>query len=174
MKNVFINTATVVSRTAIQAGVDVDDAFNLSDYYIRQCELTNNISEISNLQYAMVVDYIKVVNATREQTLSLTSRRVRHFVRDNLTLPITTQEVADHLHVSRPYLSELFKKENGVTLSNYIITEKINEACRMLEYTDKSILEISTALGFSSQSHFTKVFKKIKGTTPKGIRKEPK
>ena len=99
---------------------------------------------------------------------------MRNFVRDNLTSALTTQEVADHLRLSRPYLSALFKKENGMTLSDYIATEKINEACRMLEYTDKSILEISTALGFSSQSHFTKVFKKINGTTPKNIRKEPR
>ena len=76
--------------------------------------------------------------------------------------------------LSRPYLSALFKKENGITLSDYIASEKVKEACHMLEYTDKSILEISTALGFSSQSHFTKVFKKIKGVTPKSIRNEPR
>lgn len=174
MKNIFINTATIVSRTAIQAGVDVDDALNLSDHYIRQCELTNEMSSIGNLQYAMVVDYIKKVNAVAENTMSLTSRKARNFVRDNLTSPLTTQDVANALAISRPYLSALFKNENGITLSEYIAKEKINEASRMLEYTNKSILEISTALGFSSQSHFTKVFKKYKGTTPKSIRKEPK
>ena len=174
MKNIFINTATVVSRTAIQAGVDVDDALDLSDYYIRQCELTSDISSISNLQYTMIVDYIKKINDTRERTLSLTSRKARNFIRNNLTSALTTGEVADHLRLSRPYLSALFKKENGITLSDYIASEKVKEACHMLEYTDKSILEISTALGFSSQSHFTKVFKKIKGVTPKSIRKEPR
>ena len=174
MKNVFINTATLVSRTAIQAGMDVDDALNLSDYYIRQCELSSDVSAIGNLQYTMIIDYIKKINEANERILSLTSRKARNFVRDNLTFPITTQDVAEHLSVSRPYLSALFKKENGVALSDYIVTEKINEASRMLEYTNKSILEISTCLGFSSQSHFTKVFKKYKGCTPKQLRKGPR
>ena len=81
--------------------------------------------------------------------------------------------IADYLYLSRPYLSATFKQQAGISLAEYIAKEKIEEAHRLLLYTKKTVLEISEGLGFSSQSHFTNIFKKYMGCTPKSIRKEP-
>ena len=53
-----------------------------------------------------------------------------------------------------------------MTLSEYILKFKINESKNLLKYTNKPIPVISTYLGFSSQSHFNKVFKKYLNVTP--------
>ena len=121
----------------------------------------------------MIVDYINRVKEAKEQTSPKILRDVALYVRKNLSSPITTQEIAGYMYLSRPYLSATFKQQAGITLAEYIAREKIEEALRLLLYTKKTVLEISEGLGFSSQSHFTKVFKKFKGTTPKSIRKEP-
>ena len=64
----------------------------------------------------------------------------------------------------------LTKSEAGMTLSDFIIFEKAEEAKRMLRYTEKPISDISSDLGFSSQSHLIRVFRKLEGITPKEYR----
>ena len=80
--------------------------------------------------------------------------------------------LADELHVSPKYLSPLFARETGQTLTSYITELRIDEAKRLLETTDMSLLEISEMLSFCSQSYFCTVFKGITGVTPNVYRLE--
>ena len=63
-----------------------------------------------------------------------------------------------------------FKKQTGMNLSDFIKLKKIQEAEELLYETDKSLVAISDHLGFSSQSHFCRVFKELKGVTPSEYR----
>ncbi|RHS82212.1 AraC family transcriptional regulator [Firmicutes bacterium AM43-11BH] len=80
--------------------------------------------------------------------------------------------MAKELYISRPYLSAKFKKDTGTTLTDFILHEKTEEAKRLLRYTDKTATMIGAYLGFSSQSHFSRVFKKHIGLTPAEYRKK--
>lgn len=166
-KNTFISTVTLASRAAIQGGMDQNDALSLSDSYIQKCELLNSPEAIANLQYHMVTTFTEKVNQLRigNHTSKLVTD-VANYIQQHLSSPITTQEIADALFLSRPYLSKKFKEETGQTLTDFILKHKIDEAKRLLKYTNIPLLSIAIYLGFSSQSHFTKVFKKITGKTP--------
>ncbi len=72
--------------------------------------------------------------------------------------------------MSRSRLSTRFKDETGKNLSDFIAEKRIEEAKRLLEFTDKPIVAISAYLGFSSQSHFSKVFRKLSKMTPASYR----
>jgi AraC-like DNA-binding protein len=80
-------------------------------------------------------------------------------------------ELADILHVSLEYLSALFKRTEQITISEYIMNEKVKLAQNLLVYSEYSLVDISMYLGFSSQSHFGRVFKKYTGLTPNDYRK---
>jgi AraC-like DNA-binding protein len=67
-------------------------------------------------------------------------------------------------------LSFLFKKEVGITVSEYIQQTKIDEVKKLLAYSKTPISEICSLLNFNDQSYFTKVFKKVVGITPKQYR----
>ena len=60
----------------------------------------------------------------------------------------------------------------GETLTDFILKEKTEEAKRLLRYTDKTATMIGSYLGFSSQSHFSRVFWKYTGQTPAEYRKK--
>ena len=167
MKNLFIVSVTLASRAAIRGGMDADDALMLSDRYIQRCELTNTAEEITNLQFHMISDYTARVESLHigsdpSQLVTAVSNYIRH----HLSEPITTEQIAASLYISRTHLSARFHKETGTTLSNYILKEKTEEAKRLLRYTDKSLAAISAYLGFSSQSHFSRTFRKYAGITP--------
>ncbi|MDE7094409.1 MAG: AraC family transcriptional regulator, partial [Oscillospiraceae bacterium] len=63
-------------------------------------------------------------------------------------------------------------EETGLSLTDFILKEKTEEAKRLLCYSGKSLLNIGNYLGFSSQSHFCRVFKEITGITPKEYQKK--
>lgn len=172
MKNTFIVTATLVSRAAIRGGMDVEDALSLSDAYIRECELLGGIDKITNLQYRMVTDYTERIDKLRMgKTPSKLVLDVTNYVLHHLSDQITTEKIAKALFISRSRLSVKFKTETGENLIDFILREKTEEAKRLLRYTDKPAVAISNFLAFSSQSHFSRVFRKYAGLLPNEYRK---
>lgn len=167
LKNTFIVTATLASRAAIKGGMDAEDALSLSDEYIRKCELMSEVRAIVNLQYHMVLDYTRRVERVRiGKTPSKLLMQVTNYVQHNLSKPMDVDALAKALFISRTHLAAKFKEETGITLTDFILGEKIQEAKRLLCYSNKSLALIADYLGFSSQSHFTKTFKKYSGQTP--------
>lgn len=170
-RNLFIVTATLVSRAAIRGGMREDDAFSLSDAYIQRAELLRSHSGIMNLQYNMILEFTEQVEKLhRGKHESKLTLDVANYVRRHLSEPISVERMADEFFLSRPHLSTKFKQETGVTLTDFILNEKTEEAKRLLRYSDKTAAAISAYLGFSSQGHFAKVFKKYAGITPNEYR----
>ena len=171
LKNTFIVTATLASRAAIKGGMSAEDALSLSDEYIRKCELLSSGEQIINLQYHMVLEYTRRVERIRlGKTPSKLLMKVTNYVQHNLSKPIDVEALADSMFISRTHLAAKFKQETGMTLTDFILIEKIEEAKRLLRYSDKSLSLIADYLGFSSQSHFTRAFKKYSGKTPREYR----
>lgn len=135
--------------------------------YIQHCELLTTLENITNLQYRMISDYTERVQ--RLQRGSCTSKLmidVVNYIRHHISEPITVEKMAEALFMSRPYLSRKFKEETGESLTDFILYEKTEEAKRLLRYSDKPITAISSYLGFSSPSHFSRVFKARVCITP--------
>lgn len=167
IKNTFIVSVTLASRAAIRGGMDVEDAFSLSDAYIQKCELLNRPDQIMNLQYHMILEYTQRVERIRlGKRPGKLAIDVANYIQHHLSEPITAGDIAKELFLSRPYLSRKFIEETGESLTDFILKEKTEEAKRLLRYSDKSLTAISSYLGFSSQSHFSRVFKKYTGSTP--------
>ena len=167
IKNTFIVSAALTSRAAIRGGMTIEYAMQLSDAYIQKCEILNSPDRIINLHYHMVLDFTEQVNAIRGgiHTSKLTIN-VSNYILHHLSESITTDAIAKELFMSRSHLSHIFKSETGVALSDFIMQKKIEEAKKLLRYSTKSLSSISTYLGFSSQSHFSRVFKKYIGENP--------
>ena len=173
LKNTFIVAATLASRAAIRGGMREDDAFTLSDGYIQRVELLNDHSRIVNLQYNMILEFTEQVEKLKRGAhLSKLTADVASYIRRHLSEPISTERMAEELYMSRPYLSARFKKETGETLTDFILREKTEEAKRLLRWSDRSASAVAAYLGFSSHSHFIRVFKKYAGVTPNEWREQ--
>ena len=166
-KNTFIVTAAESSRAAIRGGMDVEDALTSSDAYIQECEMMTDIHQITRLQYDMILFYTQQVQRIRHGNYaSDLVRNVANYVQHHLSEAITTDQIAAGLFLSRQHLSRRFTQEAGIPLAAFIRNEKIEESKRLLRYTDRSVSAIAAYLGFSSQGHFSKVFKEITDITP--------
>ena len=175
-KNFFIRLETISSRAAIQAGLTAEDVLEIEERYISKCESLSDMERIKNLQYHMILDYADQVRKLKQYNgdHSRLVRNVTQYICAHISEPIRTADIAAYCGKSRGGLTTEFKKQTGMNLSEFIQRKKIQEADALLLKTNQNLSQISMLLGFSSQSHFTRVFKEVHGMTPTDFRKSQK
>lgn len=168
-----IANTTLVTRYAIEGGLEEETAFTLSDVYIKSMEKCKSLYELNLLNERMALDFTERVSrakALKQPVFSKTVLTCMDYIARNIQSKITLDLLAKEVHLTPKYLSYLFHKETGETLSSYIEEKKINEAKTLLMYSEYSFHHISECLSFHSQSYFISVFKKRVGMTPKEYR----
>ncbi len=168
----FIASITLACRFCIEGGMPSETAFNLSDLYIRRMDRCRSVREVFDLHDTMIRDYTTRMQAiNRKEIYSLQVYRCLDYIEAHLQQPLTVERLAEALKISPTYLSTLFRKETGVAVSEYIRRQRIDTAKTLLQYTSFSCLEIAEYLCFSSDSHFSRVFREYTGLTPTAYRK---
>lgn len=98
--------------------------------------------------------------------------RVCRFIHDHATEPITQAQAAQLIHMSGPAFSRFFRQRVGKTYSRYVHELRIGHACRLLLETDLPITDTCFASGFNNLSNFNRVFRSIKGVSPRRFRQQ--
>jgi AraC family transcriptional regulator len=99
-----------------------------------------------------------------------TLRRVTNYIEDNLTKDLTLAEIAEVARMSPHYFSRAFRKSTGIPPHRYVIDRRIEKAKRLLSDNHLPLVEVGLSVGFQNQSHFTTLFHKRTGVTPKVYR----
>lgn len=163
----FVITTAMITRYCVHGGMEQEKAYTLSDFYINKMDKCSSIKEISALHGVMCQDFCqKMEQIRKQQIISKPIVLCMDYIYSHIHYRITIKELAQYLSISESYLSKLFHKEVGVTLSQYILNLKIDKAKNLLQFSDYSIIDIANYLSFSSQSHFIQAFQKIAGNTP--------
>jgi AraC family transcriptional regulator len=99
-------------------------------------------------------------------------RRVIEFIDSSLGNEISLGELAELAGLSPNYFLSAFRRATGKTPHRYLTEQRVAKACEILQNPHRSIVEVSLAVGFSSQSHLTSVFRRLLKTTPAAYREE--
>ena len=167
----FVAMTTMITRVCISKGMEQSLAYKMSDTYINRADRLTNPTEVKKLQLEMIMGFAEVMS--RHQRKNVRSKQIvkcMDYIDQHLHEKISMEELADYVNLNETYLSKLFRKETGCSVSEYIRDKKVEEAKALLRYSEKSSIEIATDLGFSSHSYFISVFKKVTGETPKEYR----
>lgn len=168
LKYHFVITIAIIARYCIDGGMDVSTSYALSDFYIQKADESRMPEELNELHRQAAVDYASRMKKLRKDKItSLHVVRCIDYMHDNLHSRITIEELAELVELHPSYLSRLFKKETGLSVSEYIQQLKVDTAKNMLLYSDFTPARISSVLAFPDQSYFTRVFKKYTGLTPR-------
>lgn len=97
--------------------------------------------------------------------------RAQKYIKKNIGQKITRKDVADHVYLCPDYLDRLFKKEIGLSVTKYIVKERISNAQELLSKTQMPISEIAASNGFMNFSHFSKALKRYTNMKPRDYRK---
>lgn len=98
------------------------------------------------------------------------AEKARQIVREHLDQPFDATQLARRLNVSREHLSRVFHARTGQTPYQYILAEKIRQACRRLKDTDLPVADVAAAVGFENPVSFSRAFRRVMQITPKRFR----
>ena len=106
------------------------------------------------------------ITPSNERTLSGECRRIKEYLDENYTAPITLGKLSETVYISKHYLSHMFKEQTGVSPIKYLTMKRISTACELLRTTNIAVSEISKRVGYENPLYFSQVFKKINGMSP--------
>lgn len=125
------------------------------------------------LEHCLSVAEICAERRDNNSNMSQIVERVKDLVEQKLTdRDLSVNSIAREIYLSAGYVRIIFKEVTGDTLSNYIISRKLSEICRLLRETDWSVQQIADHMEFSSRSYLYTFFKNYMGMTPNQYRKE--
>ena len=144
------------------------------DIYLRELlqETSSQIEfyqEISQgLVSALLVLVMRLIriNPEDEAALSQECQKIKEYLDQNFTSPITLDSLLETVYISKHYLSHLFKEQTGVSPIKYLTSKRMEKACELLSETELPVSEVSKAVGYENPLYFSQVFKRIYGISP--------
>ncbi|WP_168121125.1 helix-turn-helix domain-containing protein [Paenibacillus sp. HB172176] len=118
-----------------------------------------------------ICDIIAGYSSHNGRAVSQTVEKVQHYMKAHLQDDFKRDDAASAVYLNPAYLSRLFRKETGKSLTDYLVELRIAKAKEELAHTQKKISDIAIAVGYSNFSHFSQIFKKATGVTPQDYRK---
>lgn len=170
MKNYSVILNTLLRKAAEQGFVHPYYIDGTSSDFARKIEMSNSIKEIENLQKEMVHSYCMLVKNHSMKKYSPLIQKVLTRIDSELTGDLSLKVQAKLLSINPSYLSSLFKKETGFTLTDYVNKKRAEHAAQLLETTNMQIQTIAQYCGILDVNYFTKIFKKYYNKTPKEYR----
>ncbi len=169
-KNYTIVLNTLLRKAAESAAVHPLYIDRMSTKYAKKIELCVSPKAVDALSRDMIHNYCLLVQNHSMKGYSLLVQKVLTQIDSDLTADLSLNSQARLLNVNSSYLSTLFKKETGSTLTEYVNGKRIKHAVSLLNTTSMQIQAIAQYCGIPDVNYFTKTFKKYIGTTPKEYR----
>lgn len=169
-KNYTVILNTLLRKAAETGGVHPLHIDSLSSKFAFRIESAASEDECKSIQREMARKYALLVKNHSMKGYSLLVRKVLTRIDSDLTADLSLKSQADLLQVNASYLSTLFKKETGSTLTEYVNRKRVEHALFLLNSTNMQIQLIAQYCGIPDVNYFTKTFKKLIGKTPKEYR----
>lgn len=99
---------------------------------------------------------------------SLSLERILKYINENFTGHISPESLSERFSLSKEHICSLFRKETGMTVSEYVNMVKLNHAVELLSNSSMNVSQISEYLGYSSVYYFSRLFKRRYGVSPTG------
>ena len=171
-KNYMIICNTICRKAAESGGVHPFYLDKLSSEYAKKIESLKNMDDVIHLLRDMFKSYCNLVKKHNTKVYSSLVQSVILYVESNLDSSLSLSTLAKLNNVSSSYLSTLFKKETGVTITNFINRKRIEKAEHLLKDSNLQVQTVAQNCGFLDVQYFSKIFKKYNGSSPKKYREQ--
>lgn len=169
-KNYLIIINTLFRKAAQRAQVHPVYLDEISGKMAVRIEALNSVSQVPAMQREMIRRYCMLVRSNSTKGYSPVIQEVMNYIFVNLEDDLSLQRIAAELTMNKSYLSTLFKKEMGMTLTDYVNRTRIKRAIYLLNTENMPIQEIAQWCGIPNLSYFTRIFKKETNMTPSQYR----
>ena len=171
-KNYCIIMNTLLRKAAERGGVHPIHLDHISSQFALDIEKLSNPENIKGLMADMFRSYCKLVKKHSTKAYSPIVQKAILAIEADPSVEMNLHKLAKKLNVSNVYLSSVFKKETGKTITEYIRDRRLSYAEYLLEHTSLQIQTIALHCGMVDVHYFSKQFKRHTGKTPTAFRAE--
>ncbi len=161
-----LELVVLLSRAAMEGGADVEEIFGLNYRYLNQVHKHKSIEDLAYWLSQIMVRFTDFVFDFRSVKHADSLFRAVEYIKKHFTERISLEEVAAKVFLSPAYFSKIFKEEMKCNFTAYVNRLRIDQSKSLLRETNIPLVDIAGMVGYEDQSYFTKVFRKITGTSP--------
>lgn len=172
LKGLLLELVVMISRAAIEAGAPQEEVLGTN---FRMLTELANIDDDEPLAAWLRKAFDHLFSTLQRQldfTPPLRIGKALDFIRANLHRDITRDQTARHAGISPGHFSHVLKERTGRSFTELVRQCRVHLACEMLLHSDETLASIADRCGFCDQSYFTRVFRDVKGVTPKQFREQ--
>ncbi|WP_438349688.1 helix-turn-helix transcriptional regulator [Paenibacillus sp. FA6] len=171
LKNMLVVLNTIFRIAAERGKVHPFFLHHISEKFSKQIERSDTINSLNLLLDVMPEEYCDLVKNCAVSGYSPLVQRAIQQIKINFSKPLDLQQLSEECHVHPSHLSRQFKKETGMTLTDYQNRMRVDEAKILLKKDLRSIDMVAGYVGYEDAGYFTRIFKKLEGITPSTYRK---
>lgn len=172
LKNYTIICNTLLRKAAERGGVHPIHLDSVSSDFAQKIEAIPNVEKGQELMADMVRSYCRLVRKHSMKHYSPPVQKAVACIESGLVNDLSLRALASTLNINASYLSALFKKETGQTVTEYVNERRMKAAAHMLHTTKLQVQTVAQHCGISDVNYFSKIFKKYYGITPKQFRED--
>lgn len=143
----------------------------LLDQYMEKLSQAATESRLMKYAKEEFLSFLNKKTDMREIQDSKYIRQAKYYIDEHYGNEISLEEVAGSVHINPSYFSSLFKKEQGINFSDYLIQVRIEKAKELLEEGELNVGEVGRKVGYKDQKYFSRLFYKVVGIKPSGYKK---
>ncbi len=161
-----LELVVVLSRAAVEGGGDMKEIFGMNYVFLNDIHKLNTVEELTEWLTNIMSRFTDCVFDLTEIKHVDVLYRSLNYINGNYMKKITLEEVASYSYLSPTYFSRIFKEEMKCTFNTYVNRVRIEMSKKLLIDEQVPLAEISELVGYEDQSYYSKVFKKLTGTSP--------
>lgn len=170
LKGLLLELVVMISRAAAQAGAVQSEVLGMNFRFLTALAELDDDEKLAAWLRQMLERVMSAIEQQEDFTQALLIGKTLDFMRKHLHLEISRDEAARHAGISTSKLSRLLRERTGRSFTELLRHFRVDLACDLLCSTEQSLGVIANTCGFCDQSYFTRVFRDVKGTTPKQFR----
>lgn len=172
IKNYMIIMNTLLRKAAESGGVHPVHLDKTSSSFAERIESLNSLAMVQSFMRSMIRSYCRLVKTQSMSGYSAPVRNAIIQIGEDLAGDLSLKALAERQNINSSYLSTLFKKETGSTVTEYVQKRRIETAIYLLSSTKLQIQTIAQHCGIPDMNYFSKVFRKHIGKSPKEFRSD--
>lgn len=169
-KDLSITLNTLLRKCAEEAGVHPIHIDSMSNQNIKLVEQCISMEQLRSARERIIIGYCRLIRQYSLKNYSLLVQKVITYIDTDICADLSLKSLSEQLSINPNYLSTLFKKEMGMSLTDFVNHRRVKHAQRLLVSTDLPIKSVAQKSGIPDVAYFNRLFKRIIGTTPKVYR----
>ncbi|MCF6334930.1 MAG: PocR ligand-binding domain-containing protein [Spirochaetales bacterium] len=166
IKSRVLELVVLLSRAALEGGADVEQIFGLNYRLLNNIHNYTTVEELSYWLSTIMKRFADLVFSLKSIKHTDVIYKSIHYMNNHFNEKIILDDVADEVSLSPAYFSKIFKEQTNDNFTHYLNKLRIGKSKSLLRDSTIPLVDIAGMVGYEDQSYFSKVFKKITGSTP--------